>query len=201
MFGINLHRRKWEIMANFKMIAFYSVILGLPFVLCFITIRILKQKSKITKIRVASIILEGGMIQYVITLFSVTLVPFPGIRRLHRINLAPLTELFDVFVGGKINNPEYVLKLWLYNTMMFVPFGIMCTLCLRLKNKQIKTVFLYGAGMIIFIGTSQYFFVNGRIADINDVITNMLGIYFGYILTKLILKRWLEKIIVKHENS
>lgn len=170
-------------MSNYIMFAMYSVMFGSPIVICFVIIKILKQKSKIPKRKIASIILEGFIIQYIITLFSVTLVGLPGLERLHLINLVPFSDLVGVFTRTVIN-PRYILKLWICNMLMFVPLGILGTLYLHLLGKNLKLIFLSGLSLIVLIETLQYFGVNGRTADVNDVITNMIGISLGYILSK-----------------
>lgn len=83
------------------------------------------------------------------------------------------------------------------NIMMFVPLGFFIPVIFKNKRKLYKTtimVFLLTFSIEFF----QYFI--GRLADINDIITNLLGGIIGYCIFKIcnvIFKRtkWWNKLI------
>ena len=83
------------------------------------------------------------------------------------------------------------------NIMMFVPLGFFIPVIFKNKRKLCKTivmVFLLTFSIEFF----QYFI--GRSADINDIITNLLGGIIGYCIFKIcniifIKKKWWNKLI------
>lgn len=176
-------------MTGYEVIALYSVLFGVPIVSIYIALRGITRKGRLSKKNVYQFLLEGCLIQYLITLFAVTLWPIAGFRRARILNLVPLVELFNALTGKILLNPTYVLKVWCYNVCMFIPFGILGVLYLHVIEKKHENIFCMGLILILGIESMQYFFVNGRAADINDVITNMLGIALGYFVGKLFVKK------------
>lgn len=176
-------------MTGYEVIALYSVLFGVPIVIIYIALRGITRKGRLSKKTVYQFLLEGSLIQYLITLFAVTLWPIAGFRRSRILNLVPLVELFNALTGKNLLNPTYVLKVWCYNVCMFIPLGILGVLYLHLVDKKHENVFCLGLILILSIESTQYFFINGRAADINDVITNMLGIALGYFIAKFLIKR------------
>lgn len=73
----------------------------------------------------------------------------------------------------------------LLNTILFIPFGILLPIVWRPCSKKIavQAGFLLSAA----IEFSQLF--NGRTTDINDLMTNTLGTFLGYILYTLLFHR------------
>lgn len=73
----------------------------------------------------------------------------------------------------------------LLNTILFIPFGILLPIVWHLCSKKIavQAGFLLSAA----IELSQLF--NGRTTDINDLMTNTLGTFLGYILYTLLFHR------------
>lgn len=95
-------------------------------------------------------------------------------------NLVPiLNTLHEVFEYG-----PYVLKQVFLNVALYVPFGILVSLLLR-KPSLLKLLLLAGCTSLI-TETLQYF--GGRFADIDDVLSNIVGALLGYLLIKLIKK-------------
>ena len=73
----------------------------------------------------------------------------------------------------------------LLNTILFIPFGILLPILWHPCSKKIavQAGFLLSAA----IEFSQLF--NGRTTDINDLMTNTLGTFLGYILYTLLFHR------------
>lgn len=95
-------------------------------------------------------------------------------------NLIPiLNTLREVFEYG-----PYVLKQVLLNVALYVPFGILVSLLLR-KPTLLQLLLLAGCTSLL-IETLQYF--GGRFADIDDLLSNIIGALLGYLLIKLIKK-------------
>lgn len=184
-------------MTGYEVIAFYSLLIGIPIVVIYVAVRGITKRGKLSKLKICQIILEGCLIQYMITLLAVTLWPTMGFRQSHIINLMPLIELYDALIGNNLLNPTYVLKVWCYNVCMFVPLGLLGVLYLRLCEKKQKRILAFGFCLILLIESVQYFFINGRAADINDVITNMVGVLVGYLIGKLLLEKFLEDMLYR----
>lgn len=89
------------------------------------------------------------------------------------INLIP-TELF-----GK----ELILSL--LNIAMFVPLGFFLPLLWK-KYRKFHRAMLLGLGATVFIELAQL--LTYRATDINDVITNSIGAFVGYLLYLLLRK-------------
>ena len=188
-------------MTGYEVIALYSLVIGIPIVIIFVAVIGITKKGKLSKIEIIKIILEGALLQYMITLLAVTLWPTAGFRRASVINLVPFVELFDAIMGNKLLNPAYVIRVWCYNVLMFVPFGILGVIYLQMLKKKQEKVLFFGICLILIIEGLQYFFINGRAADINDVITNMLGVFIGYLIGRLLLNKALQDIIEKLEKT
>lgn len=128
-------------MTGYEVIALYSLVIGIPIVIIFIAVRGITKKGKLSKIEIIKIILEGALLQYMITLLAVTLWPTAGFRRASTINLLPFKELFDAMIGNKLLNPAYVIRVWCYNVLMFVPLGILGVIYLQVLKKNQKRFF------------------------------------------------------------
>ena len=106
--------------------------------------------------------------------------PFAGIFYFE-YNFTPI--LYKIIKG------EYILGSWVKtmiigNVLMFIPFGILLSLC----NKKInsKNIFLYAILIPLMIEILQPFI--GRSFDIDDIIMNFLGIIIGYLIIICIKK-------------
>lgn len=96
-----------------------------------------------------------------------------GVEAGRNMNLIPLAEL-----------TLYDLKTSLLNILLFIPFGFGLPFITRLR---VKKVIIYGALFSIVIELLQLISgsmagITFRIADINDVIFNTIGVTVGYIL-------------------
>lgn len=112
---------------------------------------------------------------YLSAVFVVTLSPPISFSRLGaNINLIPFASL-DAIRGNPWN-------FW-GNIVLFVPIGLLHFLLFNKSGKAAGTV-LAGMGLSVFIETVQFFGV--RAADIDDIILNTFGAFFGYLIGKAI---------------
>lgn len=107
------------------------------------------------------------------------------------INLIPFKTISSYFTGEGIHNfslsdlPHYRIVNVLGNWILFVPFGFLLPLISK-KCKKISKVLLFGFLLVLLIEFEQYFI--GRSCDIDDLILNVLGVAFGYLLYRLVYK-------------
>jgi glycopeptide antibiotics resistance protein len=82
---------------------------------------------------------------------------------------------------------------------MFIPMGFLLPIVFHnLKNSIIKTI-LWGMTLSIIIEISQFIFPMNRIADIDDVILNIIGIIFGFCISRFLAR--INKLYSKKENQ
>ncbi|MGN0547015.1 MAG: VanZ family protein [Acutalibacteraceae bacterium] len=112
------------------------------------------------------------------------------------LQLKPFNTIINFLNGNYGNNiPPKVAFMRLAsnligNIILFIPFGFLYPL--RKTAGIIKTVGL-GFGFILAIECFQY--IEGRVADIDDIILNVLGVALGF-LAYAVFKR----IRIKHKN-
>lgn len=136
---------------------------------------------------------------FIVGLASQTIIPkfefgngFSIIKnRIHSTNLVPFKVLFDtyneVFVNSNIN---YFLINFIGNIVMFMPIGFFIPLLWNLENKKIIII---GFCSSLFIETCQLFLARGT--DIDDLILNTIGVYFGLLVYKFFIKK--SNILIK----
>lgn len=127
-------------------------------------------------------LLHRGLIlilgQYLTAVFSLTVSPVYGFSFLHlsgTVNLIPLEVLTTFFT-----NPRNLFG----NILLFVPFGLLAVL-LSNRCRRLRVTLLAGAGLSLFIELMQLFGTRGT--DIDDVILNTAGTFFGYLCGRLLL--------------
>lgn len=165
----------------------------------YIIFRFLKLKKNNSDINYKREILYLIFICYIVGLFNLVLVPinFWNIiwyNIFYNFNENPFAGIFDFsynFIPTiyKIIIGEYTLDSWgkvmiVGNFLMFIPMGILLSLCLENVNK--KNIFKYAVLIPLAIEVLQL--VVGRSFDIDDLVMNFLGIVIGYYLVKLIKK-------------
>lgn len=165
----------------------------------YIIFRFLKLKKNNSDINYKREILYLIFICYIVGLFNLVLVPinFWNIiwyNIFYNFNENPFAGIFDfsynfIPIIYKIIIGEYTLDSWgkamiVGNFLMFIPMGILLSLCLENVNK--KNIFKYAVLIPLAIEVLQL--VVGRSFDIDDLVMNFLGIVIGYYLVKLIKK-------------
>ena len=109
----------------------------------------------------------------------------PTLRELNRISgfgesiFNPNINLIP-FIDGI--NPGYIL-----NILCFIPIGFLCPLISN-KYRKFSYSLLLGVGTSLLIEISQLFTVT-RATDIDDLISNVLGMILGYFLIEVILRK------------
>lgn len=165
----------------------------------YIIFRFLKLKKNNSDINYKREILYLIFICYIVGLFNLVLVPinFWNIiwyNIFYNFNENPFAGIFDFsynFIPTiyKIIIGEYALGSWVKtmiigNILMFIPMGILLSLCL--KNIKKKNIFKYAVLIPLAIEVLQL--VVGRSFDIDDLVMNFLGIVIGYYIVELVKK-------------
>ena len=90
-----------------------------------------------------------------------------------KLNLIPLSDGFSL---------SFVL-----NIFLFIPLGFLCPFISK-SYKKMKNTLLIGIGLSLFIEIAQLFTLY-RATDINDLLTNVMGTFIGYLCSKWILSK------------
>lgn len=109
-----------------------------------------------------------------------------------------LFTTFDVhmnLVPRDIFGKELVLSL--LNISMFIPLGFFLPLLWK-KYRKLKNTLLFGLAATVAIEAAQLF--TYRATDINDVITNFLGAFSGYLLF-LPVQKYLPKDCLPEQKT
>lgn len=94
-----------------------------------------------------------------------------------KINIVPFVNMVSDFVNACLN------------VLLFVPFGIFLPMLWN-KYRNVKSTMLATLYVTVLIEFSQLF--TFRTADINDIITNIIGALVGYFGAKWITKNFTQ---------
>ena len=165
--------------------------------LLYIMFRFLKLKKNNSDINYKKEILYLIFVCYIVGLFNLVLVPRNFWNTIwhnifYNLNENPFEGIFDFsynFIPTiyKIIIGEYALGSWVKtmiigNLLMFIPMGILLSLCF--KNFKKKNMFNYAILIPLAIEVIQL--VVGRSFDIDDLVMNFLGIVIGYYIVELL---------------
>ncbi|WP_412674782.1 VanZ family protein [Aneurinibacillus thermoaerophilus] len=141
-------------------------------------------------------------IVYILSVIYITILskyPFqlPQDQRYPNLTITLFSEL-------NVQSRTYLLKNYLGNVVLFLPFSILFILIKKQSTFKVRTILLTLASGIIFslfIETIQYYTGYG-IFDINDLILNTLGTLIGILLLR-ILKFYIssKRIPDKHHGN
>lgn len=135
---------------------------------------------------------------YMIAMVIATLAPppispsngYPG------INLVPVMRSISCFVPdpGQPSTTAFCTRIILGNIALFVPFGLLFPLVFR-KWDSVKAVVVGAIALSVSIEVLQFagrFLGSPRWSDVDDVLFNVLGAIFGYVILVLIelAARW-----------
>jgi len=164
-------------MINFSYLHLFFGIAMLLFILVFLG----KQKHSLWYLLFFSVF--WAYLLFVFSVIVFPIVPSAGMARdafRLSVNLIP-------FYFGPCYMPEHCIRNIVENILLTVPFGLGISFIARLRWKDfIWLALLVGFGfevlqfMIALLFRSPF-----RIVDINDVILNTLGVWFGYLLFRL----------------
>lgn len=115
--------------------------------------------------------------------------PDPG---KHFINLS----LFKAFWEAAISGNEIVSSQILLNILMFIPLGFLLPVVFPKRLNSYLSVSFVILAVTVMIEAMQYFI--GRVADIDDVITNFSGGLCGFSLYVLLYIRFKDKPSFNH---
>lgn len=143
-------------------------------------------------------------IMYLCMVASVTLFPLPigfniqNMNVIHSVNLVPLVSIVDAvnqigtaYDGDVLFMVSLILRNVGGNILLLMPLGFLAPVVWN-KFRGFKEVILLGLAVSVTIEILQLVEnvagAWGRITDIDDVICNVLGVGFGYLIYSLILK-------------
>ena len=132
---------------------------------------IIKYKEKFTFYKE---ILYFGFIMYILCLFYV--VTFQDVSWASS-NYIPFKEMFRYTIGSRM-----FFKNVVGNMIMFMPLGFFISYILKLQKGRYILIF----SLIVSITIECVQSVIGRVFDIDDIILNIIGGYFGFLVFKLI---------------
>lgn len=102
------------------------------------------------------------------------------------LNLMPILGLIDDWKNS------------ILNVLLFIPLGIMLPI-LWPKFRAPKNALLFGLGMSLTIELLQI--LTYRTTDVNDLITNTLGTFLGFLCSRLLLRKFTRLKTMAHENK
>lgn len=165
----------------------------------YIIFRFLKLKKNNSDINYKMEIVHLIFICYIVGLFNLVLVPinFWNIiwyNIFYNFNENPFAGIFDFsynfiptiykIIIGEYTPDSWVKAMIVGNFLMFIPMGILLSLCFENVNK--KNIFKYAVLIPLAIEVLQL--VVGRSFDIDDLVMNFLGIVIGYFIVELVKK-------------
>jgi glycopeptide antibiotics resistance protein len=141
---------------------------------------------------------------YICMVASVTLFPLPigfdyqYVNVVHSINVVPLVTIIEninqigtAYDGDVLFMVSLILRNVGGNILLLMPLGFLAPILWN-KFRSFKVVILLGLVVSITIELLQLLenFAGGwgRVTDIDDVICNVLGVVFGYLIYSLIIK-------------
>ena len=195
-----------QILGAVLMTFLHSVLPALPIAIVIVGISLLWRKKKGMKIspwHTAGLIL---FIAYLYCVFNLTLGYLPDmITHLirspedyvlieKRLNLIPIVEMinFALYPNPNIHHSQFVFNVG-GNIVMFMPFGFFLPLLWKRWSTMKRTVFV-GLCTSVCIEFIQYWI--GGTTDIDDVITNVAGVFLGF-LCFLLFRKLLPKTTAK----
>ncbi|MCD7950223.1 MAG: VanZ family protein [Erysipelotrichaceae bacterium] len=138
---------------------------------------------------------------YIGMVFSYTLLPLPLSQMSREAYKNHVVDMINIIplINGITHFNYYVLREWVLNIIMLMPFGFLVPLSFK-GQYNIKKIVLYSFVFSLIIELSQlsisYFWigVGYRTCDINDLLFNTIGGIIGYFVYKIcmIIK---EKIV------
>ncbi|KXH85656.1 VanZ family protein [Chryseobacterium kwangjuense] len=108
----------------------------------------------------------------------------------HQITIKPVFSTLE-FIHNSID-PRSILIIVLGNIIMFIPFGFLGWIFQQLED--LKTLLYSFISTIIIVEALQYFTRMG-IFEVDDIILNTFGVYLGWLLRRLIEKRFSRSVL------
>ncbi|MGC5743012.1 VanZ family protein [Chryseobacterium sp. NFX27] len=108
----------------------------------------------------------------------------------NQITIEPIFSTIE-FIHNTIEW-KYIVIIVLGNIVMFIPFGFLGWIFPRLKD--LKVLIYTFISFIVMIEALQYFTRMG-IFEVDDIILNTFGTYLGWLLCRLVEKRFSRLIL------
>lgn len=165
----------------------------------YIIFRFLRLKKHNSDINYKKEMLYLIFVCYVVGLFNLVLVPRNFWNTIwHNIfygfNESPFKGIFDFsynfvpilykIIIGEYNLGSWVKTMIIGNVLMFIPMGILLSLCFENVNR--KNIFRYAILLPLAIEVMQLFV--GKSFDIDDLIMNFFGVIIGYYIVEIVNK-------------
>lgn len=120
---------------------------------------------------------------YIVALFYITIFSRSATNG-YKINLAPFQDIIAACKSNRYRDLEYPL----FNAIMFIPEGILVWYILYISKKaSLKRAISACMGTILSVEMIQYLTCRG-IFDIDDIIFNTIGFFFGWYAAKVIYR-------------
>jgi glycopeptide antibiotics resistance protein len=122
------------------------------------------------------------------TIFLLYLMFFGMGRKQSEDNLLTIEPVFSTinFIKGSISWKDIIIIVG-GNIIMFIPFGFLGWIFPKLND--LKTLLITFVSAIIIIEALQYFSRLG-IFEVDDVLLNTFGVFLGFLMKKIIEKRF-----------
>ncbi|OZM58397.1 hypothetical protein CIB95_02170 [Lottiidibacillus patelloidae] len=97
------------------------------------------------------------------------------------VNFIPLQGFYyNYFVSNSLDYSNAIRNIGL-NIILFVPFGLFLSWLLgSIKRKNMLLVTMFGMLLSMTVELLQFIFPTGRVADVDDLLFNTLGAFFGF---------------------
>lgn len=165
-----------RIEAYFRLAIIFIIIISI----LYLPILLKLKKKGISPIRQISYIGLGASV-FLIIFATILFTPITFEPETHILNLIP-------FNLQEIGIEQFLIEK-IPNIILFIPLGFFLPVVFKSNRKAYKTILITFA-LTFGIEFFQYFI--GRLSDIDDIITNLLGGIIGFIVFKL-LDRFLKK--------
>lgn len=167
---------------------------------------VLYQYHRYGAILVLRTVIIYSFILYLMCAYFLTILPLPDVEQVShytsaRYQLIPFKEFFDLFKNPRVvwTDPSTYRLFFLNrdffqviaNVAMTVPFGIYLRYYFRMSLKKVLTLSFLLSLLFELTQLSGLFFIYPRpyrLADVDDLITNTLGGYLGYLIAPIFAK-------------
>lgn len=158
---------------TYIMKAFFFFIKAVPLAVfvCIIRYSVMEVRKSNRKIEPVVLLREFLFISYIITILEITGVIGMQFRIEWFVNSLSTFGLY-------IPNGFGELKMMLLNMVLFIPFGIFLPVIFRKLAWNYKKILFIGSGTSGIIEFLQMF--GGRMAEVNDIIMNTIGMLVGF---------------------
>lgn len=122
-------------------------------------------------------LLALSFIIYILCLFQI--VTFQDTVSWSSNNFIPFREIFRYHIGSRL-----FLKNVLGNVLLFMPFGFFSSYYLKFKKPWV----ILGLTLVTSFSIEVIQMSIGRVFDVDDILLNIVGGYFGYLIYSVISK-------------